>query len=159
MLHVAFKTIGRARTLAIGVGFAALVAACGGDSPSGPGEPTGPSNSTPVGAYSITTVNGKTLPVAVFDEPSYKYEVTGGSLTLTSDRKYTVVTSFRQTIPGNVSTFVDSTFGTWSQAGPQITLVNGQDTDAKDQGTWAGLQLTFALSDGKTTTTYVYTKR
>jgi hypothetical protein len=159
MQHVASKTIGRARTLAIGVGLATLVAACGGDSPGGPGEPTGPSNSTPIGAYSITTVNGKALPVAVFNEPSYKYEVTGGSLTLTSDRKYTVVTSFRQTIPGNVSMFTDSTFGTWSQSGAQINLVNGEDADAKDQGTWAGMQLTFALTDGKSTTTYVYTKR
>lgn len=156
MQHVASKTIGRARTLAIGVGLAVLAAACGGDSSGGPSEPTGP---TPIGAYSITTVNGKTLPVAVFNEPSYKYEVTAGSISLTSDGKYTVVTNFRQTIPGNVSMFTDSTFGTWSQSGPQINLVNAQDTSMRDQGTWAGSQLTFALSDGKVTTTYVYTKK
>lgn len=159
MQHVASKTIGRARTLVIGFGLTMLIAACGSDSSGGPGGTTGPSNTTPVGSYTITTVNGKALPVAVFNEPSYKYEVTAGSIALTSDGKYTVITNFRQTIPGNVSMFIDSTFGTWSQTGPQINLVNAQDTTAKDQATWAGLQLTFALSDGKATTTYVYTKK
>jgi len=134
------------------LGAAVVVAACGSDS-TGPGEPG------VVGSYSITTVNGKTLPVALFNEATYKYEVTNGSISLTGDGKYTVVTNFRQTIPGNISLFTDSTFGTWSQSGSVINFKNAQDTTAKDQATWVGTQLTFALTDGKVTTTYVYTKR
>lgn len=131
----------------------ALVTACGGDS-------TGPGGAnSPVGTYSITTVNGKPLPVAVIDVPLYKVEVSGGTLSLTGDGKYTVVTSTVETIPMNVSRYSDSTFGTWSQSGAQIMLKNAQDTTAKSEATWAGAQLTFALSDGKTTTTYVYTKK
>ena len=149
------RTIGRAWTLALGLVLAAVVTACGSDGTTGPGGGA----PTPVGSYSITTVNGKALPVALFNDPSYTYEVTNGSIALTSDGKYTVVTNFRQTIPGNVSLFSDSTFGTWVQAGSQINFKNAQDTTAKDQATWAGTQLTFSLTDGSVTTTYVYTKK
>ena len=150
------RTIGRARMLVLGASIVVAVA-CGSDS--GPTTPGGQSTNSPVGSYTITTVNSKALPVAIFSDPLYTYEVTGGSMALTNDGKYTVVTNFRQTIPGNVALIVDSTFGTWSQNGAQINLKNSQDTTAKDQGTWAGAQLTFALTDGKTTTTYVYTKK
>lgn len=150
------KTIGRAWTLAIGLGLAAVLTACGSD-----GGTTGPGGGapTPIGAYNITTVNGKALPVALFDVPAYRYEVTGGSIALTSDGKYTVVTNFRQTIPGDVSLFTDSTFGTWVQSGAQINFKNAQDTTAKDQAMWAGTQLTFSLTADNVTTTYVYTKK
>jgi hypothetical protein len=148
-------TIGRARTLARVSILASLAwaAACGSDSGTGPNTPA-----TPVGSYSITTVNGKSLPVALFAEVGYTYEVTTGTLALTVDGKYSVVTTFRQTIPGNVSTFVDSTGGTWVLAGTSINLTNGQD-GSTDQATWANSQLTFAETDGKVTTTYVYAKK
>lgn len=150
------RTISRARTLAVGASII-VVAACGSDA--GPTTPGGQSANSPVGSYAITTVNAKSLPVALFSDPLYTYEVTSGSIALTNDGKYTVVTNFRQTIPGNVSNIADSTYGTWSQSGATINLKNSQDTTAQDQGTWAGTQLTFALTAGNTTTTYVYTKR
>jgi hypothetical protein len=134
-----------------------VAVACGSDA--GPTTPGGQTTNSPIGSYNITTVNSKALPVAIFTDPLYTYEVTSGSIALTNDGKYTVVTNFRQTIPGNVSLIVDSTYGTWSQSGATINLRNAQDTSAKDQGTWAGTQLTFALTDGKVTTTYVYTKK
>ena len=149
------KTIGRAVALALSFGAAMVLAACGSDSSS-----TGPSApNTPIGRYAITTVNGLALPVAVYDQPLYKYEVTSGSISLTSDGKYVVVTRFRQTVPNDISLITDSTFGTWLQTGTQIDFRNAEDTTAKDQATWAGAKLTFALSDGKVTTTYVYTKQ
>jgi hypothetical protein len=143
--------------LAIGFGLTVAIAACSSDK--GPVDPTSPD--TPVGNYSISTVNGKALPVALFDVqlPSpYKWEVMSGALNLTSDGKYTVVTRSRQTIVDNVSIFVDSTFGTWARSGNQINLKNGEDTTAKFTGTWAGLQLTFAMTEDNVTTTYVYKK-
>ncbi|HEY9227925.1 MAG TPA: hypothetical protein VIP11_14810 [Gemmatimonadaceae bacterium] len=149
------RTIGRATTLAIAFAASIGAAACSSDS-TGPG---GTNSSGVVGTYAITTVNGKALPVAMFDEPRYKYEVVSGSIALSSDGKYVNVTNFRQTIPDDISMITDSTFGTWSQSGSQINLVNGQDPSATDQGTVAGTQLTFAVSDGRTTTTYVYTKK
>lgn len=140
--------------LAIGFGLTVAIAACSSDK--GPVDPTSPD--TPVGNYSVSTVNGKALPAAVIDTANYKVEVMSGALNLTSDGKYTVVGRTRQTIPGNVSIFVDSTFGTWTQSGSQINLRNAEDTLAKFTGTWAGLQLTFAMTDGNVTATYVYKK-
>jgi len=99
-------TTGRLRSLAYAATLAALAAAaaCGGDSPSAPATPK-----TPDGSYTITTVNGKSLPVAIFADTNYTYEVMSGTLVLTTDGKYSVVTKFRQTVPGNVSIFPDST--------------------------------------------------
>jgi hypothetical protein len=129
----------------------AVLGACGGDSsPTGPAVPT-----TPIGSYTITTVNGKALPVALFNDASYTYEVTTGKLSLSSDGKYSIVTTFRQTLPGSVSNFVDSTGGTWVQTGSSIQMTNGQD-GSLDSGTWVKGVLTFIEVDAKVTTTYVY---
>jgi hypothetical protein len=81
-----------------------------------------------------------------------------GSIVLTNSGKYSSVITYRQTIPGNVSTFVDSTGGTWVQSGSLIRFTNGQD-GSTDQATWANAQLTFVESEGKATDTYVYSVR
>lgn len=147
-------TTDRARRSGFVLAFASLatLAACGSDStgPSAPAVPT-----TPVGSYTITTVNGKGLPVALFAEATYTYEVTNGTLALTADGKYSVVTTFRQTLPGSVSTFVDSTGGTWVKTGSTVQLTNSQD-GSLDSATWDKGILTFVEVDGKVTTTYVY---
>jgi hypothetical protein len=134
------------------VACAALLAACGGDS-TGPNAPSGPA-----GAYAIATINAKALPVAIFADTGFTYEVTAGTLTLTGDSKYSVMTTFRQTVPGNVSTFVDSTGGTWSLSGTTITFVNGEDAST-DKAEWVSGKLTFTVIDGKATNTYVYLKK
>jgi hypothetical protein len=103
-------------------------------------------------------VNGKGLPVAIFSDTNYTYEVTSGSLALTTDGKFSIVTTFRQTIPGNISTFVDSTGGTWVLTGTSVTLTNGSD-GSTDTATWANGQLTFTETDGKNTDTYVYARK
>ena len=143
----------RAKRSGILLAFAALVAAaaCGSDSPAGPAVPT-----NPVGSYAISTVNGKAPPVALFTEGTFSYEITNGTLTLTSDGKYSVATTFRQTLPGSVSTFIDSTRGTWVQTGAVVKMTNGQD-GSLDSATWSNKgQLTFVEVDAKVTTTYVY---
>jgi hypothetical protein len=134
----------------------AWLAACGGDSTTTPSNPPPPT--TPVGNYAIATVNGKNLPVALFSDPNYTYEVTTGSIGLTTDGKYSLVTTYRQTIPGNVEMFVDSTGGTWTLTGTTISLKDGQD-GSTGQITWAANQLSFAITDGKVTTTFVYAKK
>ena len=152
------RTIIGMRTLVLAFG-AALAVACGSDSgPTDPGGNPTTNNPTAVGSYSISTVNGKALPVSVFAEGPYTYEVTSGTIGLTNDGKYTLVTNFKQTIPGNVSLYTDSTFGTWSQSGAQISFTDGQD-GSKGTGTWVGTQLTIAVVDANVTTTFVYTKK
>jgi hypothetical protein len=148
-------TTQRARRSGFVLAFASLaaLAACGSDSSTGPG--ADPIPTTPVGSYTITTVNGKGLPVALFADASYTYEVTNGTLALTNDGKYSVITTFRQTLPGSTSMFVDSTGGTWVKTGTNIQLTNGQD-GSLDTATWDKGILTFVEVDGKVTTTYVY---
>lgn len=148
-------TTERTRSLALVVGFAvvATIAACGGDSPSGPATPK-----TADGSYNISTVNGKTLPVAIFSDTNFMYEVTSGTLSLTTDGKFSVVTKFRQTIPDNVSIFVDSTGGTWLSSGAKVMFTNAQDASV-DSATFANGQLTFTEVDTKATTTFVYTRK
>jgi hypothetical protein len=153
-------TIGRAPALgriALSAGLAALTAwtaACGSDT-------TGPGGSnSPVGSYTISTVNGKSLPATLYADGNFLYEVTTGNIALTSNSKYSLVTTYRQTIPGNVEIFVDSTYGTWTLSGSTISLTDGQD-GSTGQITWSSAQsqLMFAIADGKATNTFVYTKK
>ena len=129
----------------------AVAGACGGDSPSGPGA------SKPDGTYILSTVNGNGLPVAIFADTNYTYEVVSGSLTLTTG-KFSMVTTFRQTVTGNVSTFVDSTGGTWVLTGTSVQFTNGED-GSTDTAALASGHLTFTEIDGTTTTTIVYARK
>jgi hypothetical protein len=76
---------------------------------------------SPEGNYTIATVNGKPVPAPLFsDTGGYTLEITSGLLTLTSDGKYSSVMGFRQTLPGAVSTYSDSTGGTWLRTGGNV---------------------------------------
>jgi hypothetical protein len=146
-------TIGWKRSLVCAGTVAAIgLTACGGDA-SGPNV-----SNTPVGSYTISTVNGKALPAAIFSETDYKLEVTSGSLVLTTDGKYSTVTTTRQTVPDNVSIFVDSTGGTWVLSGSQVQFTDAQDS-SKVSAAWGNGQLTFSETDGGVTTTLVYAKK
>ena len=135
-------TIGRARTLAVALAVAGLTA-CGSDSPSGPSVAT-----SPVGNYTISTINGKAVPMAVFsDTGGYKLEVLTGTLNVESGSKYSVVTNYRQTIAGIVSTYSDSSGGNWLQTGTTIAFTDGSD-GSKVQATWSNAgTLTLQVSD------------
>jgi hypothetical protein len=146
-------TFQRGRRSVFAFAFVAVAAAAcggGGDTSTGPGNPPPPA-ATPAGSYSIKTINNSALPVGLYPAtPDYKYEVTAGSLVLTADGKYTVMTTYKQTITGNVSTFVDSTGGTWVLTGTNVAFTNGQDA-SKDNATFDKDQLTFAEANGKVT--------
>jgi len=135
-------TIGGARTLAVAL-VATVLAACGSDSPSGPSTAT-----SPEGNYTISTINGKAVPMAVFsDTGGYKLEILTGSLGLQSGGKYSVTTSYRQTIAGIVSTYSDSSGGNWLQTGTTVTFTDGADA-SKIQATWSNAgTLTLQISD------------
>ena len=125
-------------------------AACGGDSATGPGGAR-----AAAGRYTIQTVNGKSLPVAIFADTNYTYEVTTGTLTLGVDGMYSKITTFRQTIPGNIELFVDSSGGTWLQSGSVVQFTTAPDS-MRDSATFIRGRLTFADVLGRTPTTFVY---
>ena len=121
-------TIGRARSSKIvaGVAAAALIAACGSDSTTGPTS----NSSGPVGSYTVATVNGKVPPATIFSEGTYSFDVTGGSIKLTSDGKFVSVTNTRQTLPGSVENFADTIGGTWTQTGSALQMTFDDGTTA-----------------------------
>jgi len=135
-------TIGGARTLALAL-VATLLAACGSDSPSGPSTAT-----SPEGNYTISTINGKAVPMAIFsDTGGYKLEVLAGSLAVQSGGKYSVITNYRQTIAGIVSTYSDSSGGGWLLSGTAVAFTDGSD-GSKAQATWSSSgTLTLQASD------------
>jgi hypothetical protein len=85
----------------------------------------------------MMTANGKAVPVPVFAEGTYSYDVTGGTMKITSDGKFSFVTNFRQTLPGSVENFVDSASGTWTASGAtlQMTLNDGSVIQATSDKT------------------------
>jgi hypothetical protein len=135
-------TTKRRRALALTFAFCAtaILTACGGD-----GGPSGPvTYKDPIGSYSVTTFNSKTLPAAVFSDTNYLYELASGSSSLTSDGKYVNVLNFRQTVPGNVSTFVDTQRGTWTLNGTTVVFVNALGPAGNDRAEWVNTgMLTF----------------
>ena len=127
-------TIGRGRAL---VAFAAAVAIVACSDASGPSV-----QKNPAGNYTIASVNGKAVPAPLFsDTGGYTLEITSGSLALTGDGKYSSVMGFRQTLPGNVSSYTDSTGGTWVRNGGNVQFTE----------TSTGMVLSAVWTNGKIT--------
>ncbi len=63
----------------------------------------------------------------------------------------------RVTVPGNVSTYVDSASGTWLQAGNSITFTS--EDGSAGTGIWDKGVLTLPGATGTTTSTFVYKQK
>lgn len=108
------------------------------------GEATGPTS--PIGAYSLTTVAAKALPVVMYEEEGYSLSVTAGEMSLKADSTFTASMSVLETVDGNKSNYVDRETGTWAQgAGGEITF---KPTGAQAySAVWTGNTLTVAQVD------------
>lgn len=105
---------------------------------------TGPT--TPVGTFTLATVNTKALPATMYADTGYTVEVTAGSITVTADKKYAGSVTVRETVDGKASIYVDHPAGSWTQAGNAITLT--PTGGAAQSGTWSATSLTVTTSDG-----------
>jgi hypothetical protein len=129
--------------------------ACGSDSSTGPDTPK-----SPVGSYALTSVNGKTLPATVFSDSNYLVVVAAASLSLTAEGNYQATSTVRETVLGHLSTYVDTTSGTWIQGTSSSALVFTDRADGhKVSGNWAGFTLTMTDSSDGTVNTAVYTRK
>jgi hypothetical protein len=128
----------------------ALLASC-----EGPTEP-----STPDGTYALRTVNGQTLPATLYGAPGSAYEVAAvsGRVDLGAGGRYDAVFTVRETVDSFVSTYVDSTGGSWREESPGVVaLVSGVDTT---RARWRGGELTFEQDDGTgRINTFLYERR
>ena len=121
---------------------AVFLVACGSDSsPTGPG---GSTQKTPNGSYAISTINSAQLPVAIFsDTGGFKLEVMSGTITLSTGGTYSIITNYRETLPGVSDTYTDSTVGTWAMTGGSTVVFTSTADSTQDQATWTSGQLTF----------------
>lgn len=133
------------------------VTACGGDGPTGPGG--APPPPTPVGSYVLSTIDAKALPWMRFNEVGYTLEVQSGKLNVTADGKWAATTVSKETVAGNVSTYTDSTFGTWQVAtGAKTAVFINTETGTTSNATWTATDATIVQLEGATTRTIVYRK-
>ena len=113
--HVRRRTLThRAVRLASGVALAAALA-CGG------GDATGPAPI--VGTYTLQSIGGNPLPVALVNNASEKDEVTSATITMRSGGTFSFAVTVRQTAAGvQVQTTTSKTDGTWIQSGANVTM-------------------------------------
>jgi hypothetical protein len=118
------------------------VAACGGDSATGP-------NANPAGSYHLSTVAGKSVPATMFSDTAFSDVITAGSLALQADGKYVIAVTLNETVAGHLSVYVDSGSGTWSQSGANaLTMVSAEGASASVP--WTGTTVTVVDTDSVT---------
>lgn len=127
------------------------VTACG-DGSTGPG-----GSGTAEGNYTLSTVDAKPLPYMMYSDTGYTLEVMSGSLAINVGGKWVAKFVQRETVAGNVSTYSDSTFGTWtlSSASQTVTLFN-TETSVSASATWTASDITVTEVDGTVTRKIVY---
>lgn len=130
-----------------------LTTACGkGEGATGPVTPA-----TPEGSYTLQTIDAKAMPYAMYAETDYNLDVMSGTLSVTSNGRWVAKTVTRETIAGNVSTYSDSTFGTWSvPAGTKIAAFINTETSVTSNATWTATDVTVNDVDGSITRKLVY---
>ena len=144
----------RALVLAVVASSAIIPLACG-DSSTGPDIPK-----TPVGSYSLTSFNGKALPVTMFSDTNYLVVLSAATLSLTAEGSYQATSTVRETVLGHQSTYVDTTAGTWVQGTTASALLFTDRFDGHQvTGTWAGFTITLTDTSGGAVATAVYTRK
>ncbi len=127
------------------------MAACGGaDGSNGP-------SASPVGSYSLSSLNSKPLPFTLFADTGFTIALSAGSLALATDGSYLATISTNETIEGHVSTYVDSSTGRWTQAGATLRFVGADST--RQSASWDGSRLSLTDSTSSPRLVYVFTKR
>ena len=97
------------------------------------------------GTYDLETVNGSELPFGLIG-----IQITGGSITLRSDRSYTARTIIRTTEDDEAVTDVVVEEGTWERSGNTIRLRS--DAGVRTDAQLAGRTLT--IDDGEIVSVY-----
>lgn len=112
---------------------------------------------TPEGAYTLSTIDAKTLPYTMYADTGYTLEVTSGTLSVTAGGRWVSKIVTRETVAGFASTYSDSTFGTWALPGNSKTAVfTNAETKATSNATWTATDISIDDNDGTTTRRLVY---
>lgn len=129
---------------------ATVVLACGGDSATG-------ANASPVGSFQLSKYNGKPLPTTIFADTGFMDVVTAGTLSLSGNGTYLSTIIINETVDRNLSVFVDTGSGKWTQAGSVMEFV-GVDS-VRQAATWDGASITVSDTTTRPTSTLVFTRK
>src|SRR5262245_21206057 len=113
-----------------------LVAACGGDSTTGP-----PVQEQIAGTWTLSTVNGAPLPFTIAQTGTNKIEILSDVFVVVSTGSFTQTTTVRSTINGVVSTQSVADAGTYTVNGTAITLHFNSD-GSTGTASWSGNTMT-----------------
>jgi hypothetical protein len=129
-------TIARARAARVAVAAAAiaLLGACGSDS-------TGPTNANVAGTYTLTTVEGSSLPYTIPNTAEEEI-VQNATITLTGDSTYTA--SATGTVGGDPSNIITDA-GHYSVSGSQVTFTSTIIEGGNYTGHVSGSTLTVSI--------------
>lgn len=168
-VHHMKHTAVRAWWFPVAVAAAFAVAACGGNteaptSPTQPGTPTQPTtpvgpttpaDTTLIGIFNLSTVNSKALPVTILADSAYSLAVVSATVTMQSSNHYVLAITTRETVDGNVSAYSDTTTGSWTASGANITLTDSTDGSVVT-ATWDGTHLVVSQMDDTAKDSYLY---
>jgi hypothetical protein len=123
---------------------------------------SGPEDVQIEGEYILQTINGRPMPVLIFNLPIGFYQVhqTGGTFSLTADHRYEERAMVRETYYDSLSQLVteDTTQvfrGTW-EAEDSVLIVTETGSDNVGFGVVNGNRLTLSFEFGDSLFTYVY---
>ena len=130
-----------------------VTAACGkSDGPTGPSTPA-----TPEGTYTLTSIDAHAMPYTMFADTGYTLEIQSGTLTVAAGGRWVSKIVQRETVAGFVSTYSDSTFGTWSvPVGTKTAVFTNTETKTASNVTWTSGDITVNDVDGATTRKVLY---
>ena len=118
-----------------------------------------PPPATPVGTYALSSIDAKLMPYTMYSDTGYTLELSSGTLSVTTAGRWVSKIVSKETVAGNVSTYSDSTFGTWALGGAAITAVfTNSETNTTSAVTWTAKDVTVNDVDGAVTHKVLYKK-
>lgn len=127
----------------------AAIAACGGDSATGP--------KSAVGMWALTTVNGKALPFRMFADTGFSLDITQSTIDLKADGSFLSTLRSEERVENHLSVYADSGSGKWVLSGSTLTFT--APDSSKQSAAFDGSSITLADSSTVVPLTLVYSRR
>lgn len=93
----------------------------------------------------------------MYSDTGFTLEVTAGSIAITANGRWVSKITSRETVAGYASTYIDSTWGTWTAANRLATFIN-TETQVTSSVSWTATEVTVNEIEGTTARKIVYKK-
>jgi hypothetical protein len=112
------------------------------------------------GTFTLQTINGSSPPVSIYSDPNESLTIKGGTLTLGSDKTYSLLEQEHIVIDNQVIDDVYSETGTFTQSGNNLefTAAATGGPAVSHHMTWSGSQIMWTDVFINTTSTYVFSR-